>query len=106
VIICARCKSGLAAIGSRCLGCFVRQGAKTAGLHDHMWWLRVESTFASSMVGRLWNDGLGHEPPTPEQVIRSLRIWDAAKRKGMTDSIVALIESVDRAARRKREGTT
>jgi hypothetical protein len=83
--------------------CFIKQGAKTAGLHDHMWWLRVEGTFTALMIGRYLNDGKGLPPPSAESVVRGLRIFSLSRRVGHLEDIYALVESIDRASRRNRE---
>jgi hypothetical protein len=79
--------------------CYVARAAKKAGLQKYEWWLSVEAMFALWMVGRYLNDGLGTEPPTPEEALRDMQILARVKQYRQLDNVIAIINKVDEARR-------
>ena len=73
---------------------------RETNLDHYEWWLRAEPAFIALMIGRYLNDGLGAEPPTVEETLRSLKILARVKQYRRLNEVTALIEMVDRARRK------
>ena len=92
------------------MSCYVSRAAKQADLCKYEWWRSIEAMFALWMVGRYLNDGLGAEPPSPEEALREMRILAKVKQYRQLDNVTAIIEKVDEARRkhadsvRRKEG--